>query len=301
MGGIAGASDSRSPLYELSLPARRKAAAVRSAGVGRAPGLLVGPFRRGTPRLVLHCAYHKVGTAWFNSILSELALHWGVRYVSMQVTRGPLAAPAFALDTLSDQLDRVPGPFRGTHLIRDPRDVVISGYHYHRKSGEEWLVQPMRGNPWFDEVLEIEPTWAEKSYKELLRSLPTEEGLRMEVLVTSALTIRPMAAWDYHQPHFLELRYEDVFLEGPTWFERIFEHYGLRGPAVREGLKIADQRSFARVRASGDAGPGMGIGHLRSGEPQQWREEFTPAVTDLFKSRHGMDLITLGYERSLDW
>jgi hypothetical protein len=285
----------------MTMRGRRKAAAVRSAGVGRVPGLVVGPFRRGAPRLIVHCAYHKVGTAWFNSILSELAVRWGVRFVTMHLTRGKVAPPIVALDGLSNEFHRIEGPYRATHMIRDPRDCVVSGYHYHRKGGEEWLVRPMKENAWFDEVLKLEPTWAEKSYQEMLAALAPEEGLRMEVLVTSALTITPMAAWDYHRPDFLELRYEDVFRDGPIWFERIFDHYGLRPAAVRDGLKIADQRSFAKVRASGDAGPSMSMAHLRSGEPQQWREEFTPAVTDLFKSLHGMDLVTLGYERSLDW
>ena len=261
----------------------------------------MGPFRSGTPRLVMHSAYHKVGTAWFNSILYRVATNWGIGFVSVQVSKAPVTAPCIAFDIFSNLTERMPGPFRGTHMIRDPRDVIVSGYHYHRQTQEKWVLAPMRENPLFGEVVKLEPTFAERSYQELLNVLSKEEGLRMEVLVASALTITPMASWDYHQPHFLELMYEKVFEDGPAWFEQIFDHYGLRPSAVREAMAIAEERSFAKLSESRDPARDIERRHLRSGKPEQWKEEFTPAVSDLFRTMHGLHLIHLGYERSLDW
>ena len=40
---------------------------------------------------------------------------------------------------------------------------------------------------------------------------------------------------------------------------------------------------------------------FRKGTTQQWREEFTPEVTKLFKERAGDWLIKMGYEKDNDW
>ena len=40
---------------------------------------------------------------------------------------------------------------------------------------------------------------------------------------------------------------------------------------------------------------------FRKGTTQQWREEFTPEVTKLFKERAGDWLIRTGYEKDNDW
>ena len=40
---------------------------------------------------------------------------------------------------------------------------------------------------------------------------------------------------------------------------------------------------------------------FRKGTTQQWKEEFTPEVTKLFKERAGDWLIKMGYEKDNDW
>ena len=155
---------------------------------------------------------------------------------------------------------------------------------------------PMRENPLFGEVVKLEPTFAgERSYQELLNVLFLEGGGAPDGGTGGiGADHHPHGVVDYHQPHFLELMYEKVFEDGPAWFEQIFDHYGLRPSAVREAMAIAEERSFAKLSESRDPARTSSRRHLRSGKPEQWKEEFTPAVSDLFRTMHGLHLIHLG-------
>eukprot|EP00899_Mesostigma_viride_P028874 jgi/Mesvir1/9171/Mv06911-RA.1 len=69
------------------------------------------------------------------------------------------------LDTLRQSL---PKGFRAVVHVRDPRDLVVSGYFYHLAANEAWLLEPKE---WFDGL----------SYQEYLQSVPKEQGLHEEM------------------------------------------------------------------------------------------------------------------------
>lgn len=58
--------------------------------------------------------------------------------------------------------------YRGLHLIRDPRDVILSGMHYHLRAPEKWLHDP-------------EPDYGGLSYQEKLNSLDGDGRLFLEM------------------------------------------------------------------------------------------------------------------------
>src|SRR5438477_10494050 len=81
------------------------------------------------------------------------------------------------------------------HLIRDPRDVIISGMHYHRSSREQWLKKPKAE---FDNV----------SYQEKLNSLPDDFRRYLFEMQNSGMrTIGAMRRWNYQLPNALEYKY----------------------------------------------------------------------------------------------
>jgi hypothetical protein len=172
-------------------------------------------------------------------------------------------------------------PFRGTHMVRDPRDVVVSGFHYHQWSTEEWLHVPR-------------PELSGRTYQEQLNALPPEEALALEIRRSAGSSIREMGEWDYHQPEFLELRYEDVFGREREAFEKVFRHYGFRPDAAATAAEIADRFSFRQIseRQAGEVG---GRNHLRSGKPGGWQELFTPEHRRLFDELAGDVVERLGY------
>lgn len=245
------------------------------------------PFRDEAARvLLLHATHHKAGTHWILRVLRELARRYGLELLQMD---DPFADPARA-DVLVDHqstldLSALP-PFRGSHMIRDPRDMVVSGYFYHQWTHEAWVHEP-------------DPRYDGRSYQEYLNAVGREEGLLEEVR-RCAFTFESMAQWDYHDPRVFEIRYEDLMRDGEEVFRRLFAHYGLAPEAVEAGLDIARRNSF-EARARRRPGEVQEGSVLRSGRPGQWREHFTPAVAARFREVTGDLLVRLGYEDGDAW
>src|SRR5580658_2077812 len=110
--------------------------AVRLALRSRLRRLTRTPFGAGGPTVLVHCAHHKVGTVWFQRVLSTMAGYYGLRFTEVPAsygrTRSPLATPGsnvVVYDRANDfrPEDLADDGYRGSHLIRDPRDVVVSG------------------------------------------------------------------------------------------------------------------------------------------------------------------------------
>jgi hypothetical protein len=246
------------------------------------------PWPPGGRLLLVHCSHHKAGTNWIRNILVDVANTYGLRLAD--IDRDTIASSAdiafFGQAWKFDRSSLGGRPFRGSHLIRDPRDLVVSGYHYHLWTTEAWTHEPR-------------PRFGGKSYQELLNSVPREEGIAFEIRRSLRWDIAKMAAWDYHQPEFCELRYEDVMADEAGAFERLFTHYGFTPRAVDACVAIGLRHGFKAVKER--EGPKEGPSHLRSGTPGEWRSTFTDEHKALFKSLGGDVLIKLGYETSDDW
>ena len=83
---------------------------------------------------------------------------------------------------------------KGFHVVRDPRDIVVSGYfsHFHSHADEYW------------------PRL--RYYRPYLRSLSKEEGLLREMEFSSVFLYH-MLSWDYDTPIYCNLKFEDL-IEG---------------------------------------------------------------------------------------
>jgi hypothetical protein len=241
------------------------------------------PFPRGTPRqLVVHCGHHKAGTVWFRQVLLSIIGHYGLR---QQEGKADALAPAtdlaFYAHAGSFRPDQVGArPFRGSHLVRDPRDLVVSGYEYHRVCHEAWTRRPY-------------PAYGGLGYQDYLHSLDEHDGLMAEIQWMSTFTAAEMSDWDYHQPQFLELRYEEAMADEGETFSRLFRWYGFDEAAVALGLEAVDRLSLRR----GGAIPR----HARSGRPGEWQDRLAPDHIDRFKELTGDLTVHLGYETDPGW
>lgn len=240
------------------------------------------PFRDEASRVLLfHASHHKAGTHWLLRILHGIATRYGLRLAHAGAT-DPARDPAPDVlidDTSRTDPDWLP-PFRGSHMIRDPRDMVVSGYFYHRWTHEAWVHVP-------------EARYDGLTFQQYLNAVDTEAGL-LEEIERCTYTFDLMRAWRYDDPRFFEIRYEELMHEGEALFRRLFHHYGFAEEAVEVALEVARQNSFERSagRHPGQAQDGS---ILRSGLPGQWREHFTPRVAARFHERHGDLLTRLGY------
>lgn len=265
--------------------------------------LLTNPFSERKGYVIIHCSHHKVGTVWFKNVLHAVAKEYGLRVRMNDPTDIPRSAGIFVDDHSKIDLSRIPHQYRGSHMIRDPRDVVISGYHYHLWTQERWANTKIA-----DLGPDIAAYWPllpvkdilHLSYREYLNSLDKEAGLMAEISRASSTDIRDMVHWDYSNLYILNFKYEDIMRDEEGMFRRIFTHYGFNDAAVARSTDLAMNFSF-KNQAKRDVGQSQEKSHLRSGKAGQWREEFSEAHKSYFKQLHGEDLIGLGYESGLDW
>ncbi len=234
--------------------------------------------------LLVHCATGKGGSVWFQEVLRSVARRYSLRFQILQRTPGrlrPTTDIACGTPAYFRWADIGERSIRGSHVIRDPRDLVVSGYHYHKVTTEKWCRTPNPKRP------------GGLSYQNYLLSLNEHDGLMAEIDYVARRTGAEMAAWNYEQPEFLEIRYEEARADELGTFERLFRWYGFNGRAIEIGLQAVHDLSLER----GGAKPN----HARSGVPGEWRTAFSPEHIERFKERTGDLVYRLGYEESPDW
>ncbi len=248
--------------------------------------LAESPFAEGGPELLVHCCHHRSGTVWFTRVLSTVARRYGLHF---QAGRQEALTPSTEI-FLQDhsRIDRSALPsYRGSHMIRDPRDMVVSGYHYHLWTEEEWAHEPRE-------------QYDGKSFREALNDVGEKRGMILEMERFCREDLQDMLRWDYDDPAFLELKYEDVIADEASHFEALFEHYGFHEEAVEAGLEVAAYYSFQN-----ESGRSFGEveeqSHLRSGRTSQWEEHFDEELKARFKELAGDAVVQLGYEEDNEW
>ncbi len=202
-------------------------------------------------------------------------------------------------ETLDSQIDMLIIPhsqvdfkllpdYVGTHIIRDPRDLLISAYFYHLRTDEEWCAKP---NP-----AHISRP-ADVSYQQHLRNLDQEQGLIYELNHVAGKMTALMGQWDYHNKKMFELRFEDVIGNERDTFRQVFKWYGFTGDKLEQAVEIGESLALNKVSESDKkfqhARPGSRIG--------QWEDFFTPKIKEDFKRRFGEVLIKLGYVQDNHW
>jgi hypothetical protein len=242
---------------------------------------LRSPFPASLPRppLIVHCCHHKVGTVWFENVLSAVARHFGLRFFSGEQTRLPDGVDVFLQDHSRIDLASL-GDVRGSHMIRDPRDVVISAYFHHLRTREPWVLVPRA-------------EYGGRSYQGQLESASREAGIAIEIERCASTVIRDMVEWGRQGHGFLEIRYEELIGAEAAGFRRLFTHYGFAPDAVERSVGIALRFGSDRVKRRS--------AHIRSGRPGEWREYFSEAHKAAFKGATDDAAARLGYETSSDW
>ena len=135
--------------------------------------------------LLVHCCHHKVGTVWFNRVLRKIAHRYGlVMYAGEQEGLPSSSADIFLQEHSYVDTSVLP-EHRGAHMVRDVRDIIVSGYFYHVWTNEEWVHVP-------------KDKYEGKTYQEYLNSLSQPEGISAEIKrFASSRDFHSMLSWDY--------------------------------------------------------------------------------------------------------
>ena len=271
-------------VLEDVLRIRRRAAGPRELIAEFSNRIGESPFRE-EAKLIVHCSHHKAGTLWLQRILKVLAGVYGLPFKNCTQDEWFGDIGVFIEDHSELDMARLPD-IVGSHLIRDPRDMAVSAYFYHKWCNE----------PWVHEVL---PKYGYSSLQTYLNSLTQDEGLMVEIRRGNERDIRGIRGWDYANPKFLEIKYEGLITRPEETFRGLFAHYGFNDDAISLGLSVADKLHFTN-QTKRELGQRQEMRHLRSGRPGQWRDYFTQTHKDFFKEIHGDLLILLGYESTND-
>ncbi len=223
--------------------------------------------------------HHKVMTTYFSAVLRLFATATSTPFAK-QGFRGDDPEGGLVLSmhgTIDlDALDR----YRGVHLMRDPRDVVISSYHYHKWTQEPWAHLP-------DET--------GQSYQQRLNSMTMEEGIHMEIDHFTSSYGELLRNWDVDDPDILEIKFADLMgSERNELYEQIFTHLGYTGREHRLGCDL--MRAFeASARTGGSLGKPRERNHVRSAGTGQWADVLSPSHIDHMEDQLGVVLDKFGF------
>lgn len=219
---------------------------------------------------------------------------------------------------------------KGFHIVRDPRDMIVSAYfsHLYSHSIEYWP--------------ELE------QYRSRLKRLDHDEGLfyvmdympRMVIDGDTIAVFDQMMNWDYNQANILEIRFEDLVTSPYYGIVQIFEFLGLiedntlrqKHPLVlklvelfidlldfsmktarmpfqigkkklklEELLRIIYRNDFKRISSGRGRGQEDSRHHFRKGIPGDWKNHFNKEHKRVFKERYNSLLVKLQYEKDDRW
>jgi hypothetical protein len=98
--------------------------------------------------------------------------------------------------------------YRGFHVVRDPRDMLTSGYFSHRNSHN------VSNSPWMAE------------HRNRLQQVDQEAGFRLE-LDYSSVYFDALSEWNYTNPQIYETRFETLIRQPFDEFVKAFRFLGI--------------------------------------------------------------------------
>ncbi len=247
---------------------------------------------------LVHCSYHKCMTVYFARVFGKLynevfRCSRGYKHFNSQINdfyRSIGKHQVISVNNHALDLDRL-GNCRISRFVRDPRDLVISGYFYHKKGIEKWsnLIGPTPQD-WKIVNGSIPMLLSDQeSFSSYLRKVSLEEGLIAEIDFREK-HFHSMGSWPKEDPRILCLRYEDILSNEKTMFRKLLNFYQVSILESRVGTYLAHKYSAQRQKKSGRQ-----TRHIRDVNSNQWRKFFTPKVNEYFNDRHRSLISYLGY------
>lgn len=291
-----------------------------------------------TPLRVFY-GHHKCATGWITENVREMAFHLGLRheivhlpahyapYGNLEGLTSATSADVLFYTNATIEQARTLRPHRAFHVVRDPRDILVSAYfsHLHSHPTEEWS--------------ELE------DHRQRLQNASKEEGLFHE-LEFNRSQFESMMAWDYDQDHVLEMKMETLTADPFERFTEVAEFFEWLEPSESSGMnkafrvaqlrmnrlnhkgrrfmpgslpmfpvpkrrlatmprselaRILEKKSFQRLSGGRSKGEENVKSHYRKGVPGDWANHFTEDLKTAFKNRYGDLLVRLGYETDHNW
>ena len=244
---------------------------------------LIAPL---APPTLLHVTHWKAGSQWIHRILIALSYESIVPpAIGMtQILKKPIVEgsvyPTVYLTREELEAVRLPKSARRFVVIRDLRDTLVS-YYFSMKVSHPIIAR---------ELITL---------RAVLGHLTLEEGLLFLMNETLPYCSRIQQSWvDSGEPL---IRYEDLLERDVEILEEVLiDRCGMQ--VTRERLReVIVANRFENITGGRARGQEDVAAHERKGIVGDWKNYFTPRVTDAFKQRIGELLVATGYERDDRW
>lgn len=264
-------------------------------------------FSTGLDRKVLLVNHHKVGSALVWKIFEPMSIRagWNIENI-----HGILNMPPVDMDVVQ-LMHGIVGPdfpiteYRTVRFVRDPRDVIVSGFLYHRRCSEEWCNFTPSGYsdlsypkvPWpLQHLSESERRgWVDyledMSYQQNLLQLGQKEGLIFEMNGYARITINSMLEWE-DNPDTLTVRLEDFSRDFEGTLASILKWIGLEEDLSKREIELAKVHDISRMseqQIEADS-------HISSADITKWGKYFDDDVERAYRGLFGDAHKILGYE-----
>ena len=253
--------------------------------------------------------YHKTGTVLAEQIMRALGERFGLT-VALHYGLVEKIDPAADIVLLAHSLvgaDFASRRFRAIRIVRDPRDIWVSGYLYHRHCPEGWCVNtnfdptPPIGYPRVDYSFQHYPeSWKQaylawlggRSYQRNLLEPDQEAGLVFELAGYTGCTLGAMRGWRLTMGDVLDVQLETVTRDFDGALRAIFLHLGFSEGECAQAIELAAPHDLARMSDEVVAqNP-----HIHSRTLSKWRDFLSAAQLAEFEQRYGDLIVNLGYQ-----
>lgn len=255
--------------------------------------------------------YHKTGTAFFENVLRRVGERFGLRMAKFYGMVPALpGGPDIVIVAHSLLTALPPRSFRAVRSLRDPRDIWVSGYLYHRHCEEPWSISTDfddRGPIVFPRVPIVfqhrRERWKRdylcglggRSYQANLLERDRAAGLRFELDHYTGETLEAMRGWAHAaDPRIRDVRMEEIAADFEGTMAGVFRHLGFPETVLSELLALAAREDVGRM----DAATLEANRHIHGRELSKWRGFLSTAEVRLIESRFGDVIERHGYRLS---
>jgi len=260
--------------------------------------------------------HHKCASSWATNVINCIQKVTGYE-ISHQP--GENIAPTKLIVYRNSKYEYVKRykKFKGFHIIRDPRDIVVSAYFSHLKTHSIELMpvldelRPKLQNSSIEEGLYIEMDFLQSIFKDLYEwNYDNKDILEYKFEEITSLTDQDFFfeifnSWDIVAKHQNPFAYSKLYLKSLAnkLYNRKVTPQQFKDIKIPEKLlaQYVSRNTFKSLANGRDKNQEDVNSHYRKGIPGDWKNYFSEEHKEYFIEKYDDLLIKLGYEKNNKW